>query len=168
MPSPGALSHHLQLGDGVRSLEVGCDEQRGVTLVLEPHAELAGQGGLAGTLQTDEHDDRRRVLGELDGAGLPAEDLDELLVDDLDDLLSGVESLVDLGTERPLADRADETLDHRQRDVGVEQRRADVAQRRIDVVLGQPTLATEVAEGGGQPVRQRGEHRKTLPVGPGG
>jgi hypothetical protein len=66
--------------------------------ILEPVAELAGEGGLAGTLQAGEHDDRRRVLREIERAlsvppPPPAEDADELLVDDLDDLLRGVEGL---------------------------------------------------------------------------
>ena len=53
--------------------------------------------------------DRRRGLGEAEPAGLAAEDPDELLVDDLDDLLRGVERLRDLGAERPLLDRARRT-----------------------------------------------------------
>ena len=42
--------------------------------------------------------------------GLPAENLDELLVDDLDDLLRGVQRLADLLAQGPLADGRDERL----------------------------------------------------------
>ena len=101
----GALADDLELGDGVRALEVGGDEERRVALVLEPLAELAGEGRLAGALQAGEHDDRRRLLGEADRARLPAEDRDELLLHDLDDLLGRVERLADLGAEGALAHR---------------------------------------------------------------
>ena len=131
----GALADDLELGDGVGALEVGGDEERRVPLVLEPLAELAGEGRLAGALQAGEHDDRRRLLGEADRARLPAEDRDELLLHDLDDLLGGVERLADLGAEGALAHRAGEPLDDGQRDVGVEQGEADVADRRVDVGL---------------------------------
>ena len=83
----------VELLHRVRALQVGRDEQRGVPLRLEPAAELAGQGRLTGTLQTGQHDHRRRLLGQPDPAGLAAEDLDELLVDDLDDLLRRVQRL---------------------------------------------------------------------------
>ncbi len=101
---PGALADDLELGDRVRALEVGRDEHRGVPLVLEPGRELAGERRLAGALEAGEHDDRRGLLGEPDAAGLAAEDADELLVDDLDDLLGRVERLADLGPEGPLPD----------------------------------------------------------------
>ena len=87
----GLVADDLQLGHRVGPLQVGGDEQRLVALVLEPERELAGQRRLAGALQAGEHDHRRRVLGEAQPPGLAAEDLDELLVDDLDDLLRGVE-----------------------------------------------------------------------------
>ena len=93
----GALAGDLELGDGVGSLQVGGDEQRGVSLVLEPPAELAGEGGLARSLQAGEHDHGGRLLRERELPGLPAEDRDELLLHDLDDLLGRVESLAHLG-----------------------------------------------------------------------
>ena len=97
-------------------------------------------------------------LANCDPAGLAAEDADELVVDDLDDLLGGVEGAADLGTERPLAHRGGELPHHRQRDVGVEQGDPDVADRRVDVGLGQAALAPEALEGDGQAVREAGEH----------
>ena len=42
-----------------------------------------------------------RVLGVADATRLAAEDRDELVVDDLDDLLGGVERLAHLGAARP-------------------------------------------------------------------
>ena len=81
---------------------------RRVALAAQPVGELAGERRLAGALQAGEHDHGRRVLGEPQPAGLAAEDRDELLVDDLDDLLRRVERLVHLGALRALPDRGDE------------------------------------------------------------
>ena len=66
----GPLADDLELGDGVRALQVGGDEDRGVALVLEPAGQLAGERRLAGALQAGEHDHGRRVLRELDAPRL--------------------------------------------------------------------------------------------------
>ncbi len=142
----GALGDHLELVDRVGALEVAGDQQRGVLLLLQPVAELAREGGLTGTLQTGEHDDRRAALGEPHPAGLATEDRDELLVDDLDDLLGRVQRTGDLGTECPLLDLLDEGPDDRQRDVRLQQRDADLAGGGVDVRLAQAALAPEVLE----------------------
>ena len=154
----GPLADHLQLGDRVGPLQVGGDQDRGVALGLEPAGQLAGQRGLTGALQTGEHDHRRRVLGEAQPPGLPAQDRDELLVDDLDDLLGRVQRLGDLGALGALADRGDERPDRLQRDVGLQQRLADRAQRVVDVLVRQPSLAAQVFERRGQTIGERVEH----------
>ena len=104
----GPLAVDLELVDGVGALEVGGDQQRAVALLLEPQRELGGQRRLAGALEAGQHDHRRRGLREAQPAGLAAEDRDELLVDDLDDLLGGVERPADLLAAGPLLDRGDE------------------------------------------------------------
>ena len=155
---PGALTHDLELLDRVRALQVGGDEHRALALVLEPQRELGGERGLSGALEAGQHDHGRRGLREPQPPGLAAEDPDELLVDDLDDLLGGVQRLADLGAAGALLDRRDEVLDHGQRDVGLEQRQPDLAPGGVDVGLGQPPLAAEVLEGVGETIRKRGEH----------
>ena len=149
----------LQLLDGVRALQVAGDQHRRLALLLQPQRELGRERRLAGTLQAGEHDDGRAGLGVAQPPGLAAEDGDELLVDDLDDLLGGVQRLADLLAPRALLDRRDEVLDHRQRDVGLEQGDPDLARGRVDVGLGEPALATEVLEGVGKAVGQGGEQR---------
>jgi hypothetical protein len=133
-----------------------------MALVGQPAAQLARECGLARSLEPGEHDHRRRVLGQLDPPGLPAEDRHKLLVDDLHDLLGRVERAADLSAERPLADRRGELADDRQCDVGLEQGETDVADRGVDVGLGQPTLAPQVPEGDGQAVGKAREHRPRL------
>ena len=110
---PGALADDLQLGDRARPLQIAGHQQRRVPLAAQPVGQLAGQRRFAGTLQTGQHDHRRRGLGERKPAGLAAEDPDEFLVDDLDDLLGRVESTRHLSATGTLLDAADELADHR-------------------------------------------------------
>ena len=65
----------------------------------------------------------------------PAHQLGQLLVDDRDDLLAGVQRLEHLGAKCPLLHRAGELLDHLEVDVGLEQREADLAQRGVHLLL---------------------------------
>ncbi len=154
----GALGDDAQLVDGVGALEVAGDEQRGVALALEPEAELSGERRLARALEAGEHDHGGGGLGEPQPPGLAAEDGDELLVDDLDDLLGGVQRLGDLGAARPLLHVGDEGPDHGQGDVGFQQGDTDLACRGVDVRLGQAALAPEVLEGRAKAVGESIEH----------
>ena len=154
----GALAVDLELLDGVRPLQVGSDQHRRLVLALQPERQLRGQGGLTGTLEAGQHDHRRRVLGVAQAAGLAAEDGDELLVDDLDDLLGGVQRLADLLAAGPLLDRSDELLDHRQRDVGLEQGDAHFAHRLVDISLRQRTAPGQLVEDAAESFLQLLEH----------
>ena len=58
---------------------------------------------------------------------------------------------------------ADELLDHRQGDVGLEQRDADLARGGVDVGLGELALAPQVLEGVGKAVGESGEHGVVSP-----
>ena len=107
-----------------------------MALSLKPFRELASQCRLAGALQAGQHYHGRRHLGEGQLASLPAQDADQFLVDDLDDLLGGVQGGGDLGALRPLLDARDERADDRQRNVGFEQRQPDFARGGVDVGVG--------------------------------
>src|SRR5262249_14220941 len=117
--------------------------QRRVALALEPARQLAGERRLTRALQTRQHDHGRRVLGEPYAPRLAAQDVDQLVVYDLDDLLGGVERLGHLRAAGPLFDLRDEVLDDGQRHVGLEERDADLARRGVDVGLGQLALAAQ-------------------------
>ena len=93
-----------------------------------------------------EHDHRRRFLGEPDGADLTAQDTDEFLVDDLDDLLRGVEGAADLGSCAAFLDRRDELLDHIEVDIRFEQGDADLAHGGVDVGLAETPFGPEALE----------------------
>ena len=145
----------LQLVHGIRTLQVGGDEQRGVAVLLKLLGELSGERRLTRPLQAREHDHRRRRLGEFQTTLLAAEDADELLVDDLHDLLGRVQRLIDLIAERTLAHLRGECLDDIERDIGVEQRTPDLADGAVDVGGGELSLRAEGAEGLGQPIGER-------------
>jgi hypothetical protein len=135
-----------------------------VALGLHPLRELAGEGGLAGALEAGEHDHGGRVLGPVQLAGLAAEHLHQLVVDDLDDLLGGVERLGDLLAEGPLADLGGEAAHHGDRDVGVEQGSTDLADRLVDVRLGEAAVATQALERLCDAIGEVVEH-EALPLG---
>ena len=115
-------------------------------LGLQPAAQFPGEGGLARALQAGEHDHRRWLLGEPDGADLATQDADEFLVDDLDDLLRGVEGAADLGSCAAFLDRRDELLDHIEVDVRFEQGDTDLAHGGVDVGLAEAPLGPEALE----------------------
>ena len=90
--------------------------------------------------------------------------MNELAVNDLDELLPGREALADFLTERPLLDAFDERLDHGQRNVGFEERKAHLPQRVLDVCLGQAALAAQLFCGVRQPPGQILEHAQDITV----
>ena len=85
-------------------------------------------------------------VGEDELAAGAAHQLRELLVDDLDDHLAGVEALEHAGADRLLADVGDELLGDLEVDVGLEQREADLAHRLVDVGLAQLPARAQVRE----------------------
>ena len=145
------LRDDLQLLHRAGALEVTGHQDGGVPLPGEVLRQLAGERGLTRALQTGEHDHRRRGLREADALRVAAEDLDELLVDDLDDLLRRVQRLRHLRAGGALLDALDEGAHHGQGDVGLQQREADLAGGGVDVRLGQAALATQILQCPGEP-----------------
>ena len=83
------------------TIDVDRDQHGAMAALLEPVRQLAGGGGLAGTLQAGHEHDGRRLRGELQLGGVFAEDGDQLVANDLDDLLGGRERGHDFLAERP-------------------------------------------------------------------
>ena len=59
------LAKRLQLFDGGGAVDVCGDQQAAPPLFLQAQCQLPGLRRLARALQTDQHDDRRRRVGEL-------------------------------------------------------------------------------------------------------
>ena len=77
---------------------------------------------------------------------MAAEDVDELVADDFDDLLGGREGGEDFLAHGLRLDGLDELLDDLEVDVGLQQRHADLAQRRLDVGFAQRAAAAQAVE----------------------
>src|SRR6478752_96862 len=71
----------------------------------------------------------------------------QLLVDDLDHLLAGVQVADDLLRQAALLDVGGERLDDLEVDVGLQQRQPDLAQDLVHLVLGQRAALTDVGQG---------------------
>ena len=72
--------------------------------------------------------------------------VDELVADDFDDLLGGVEGGGDLGAEGLGADVLDDFAGDVEVDVGLEEGDADLAEGVVDVFVGEGALAAQVFE----------------------
>ena len=81
-------------------------------------------------------------------------------MDDLDDLLRGVERLAQLEADRPLADAGLEVADDLEVDVGFEQRESDLAEDLVDVLLTKAATASEPLEDAIESVGQGLEHAR--------
>ncbi len=123
--------------------------------------DLGGGGGLARALQADHHDRDRGRGVEVDRVGGGAERLDQLVVDDLDDHLTGGDRLHHLDADRALAQPVHEFAHHVEGDVGLEQGPADLARSGVDVGSGQRAAARQPVENAGQLVGQAFEHPNT-------
>ena len=80
---------------------------------------------------------------KLEARPFAAHERDELLVQDADERLAGRQAGGDFRAERLLLDPLDECLDHRQRNVGFEQRHAHFAQGLAYIFFGDAAAAAQ-------------------------
>ncbi len=140
------LAQRLELLDGGRTIDVGRDEQRAASLLLETKRELPGVRRLSRALQPDEDvNGRRRVAVGQAGRGA-AHQLDEFVVDELDDGLGRRQRGEDVRTDGFFFDAVDELFRDREGDIGLEQRDADLAQYLSDVRLGESAAIRQPVE----------------------
>ena len=123
-------------------------------LLSQVSRQLARKGRLPCSLEPGKHNHGGWMLGVPQAPCLSTEDSHKLFVDDLDDLLRRIQRPRDLRGERTLLDSGTEFTHNGERDIGIKERDPDLAYRLIDVVLGQATLAPQIAERGRQPIRQ--------------
>src|SRR3569623_2735081 len=123
--------------------------------------ELGGGRGLARPLQADQHDHRRRGDVEFEYRRIGAEQLDQRVVDELDDLLPRGDRAQHVLADRQLGRLVDEVPRDGQRDVRLEQRDAYLAHRRADIGFGKRTTTAQAIEDAAKPVAQTVEHQIT-------
>ena len=156
---PGPLADDLQLGHGVRALQVGrrpaagcgparCSQRPSLpaSVVLPAPCRPASMITVGGFLASCS----RRVSPPR----MPTSSSLTILTTCCAGLSACETSTPSARSRTPAVNCAHD----RQRDVGVEQRPADLAHRRVDVGLGQPALAAQGLERRGQAVGEGGEH----------
>ena len=104
----------------------------------------------------------RRI--EVDGDAFGAQHLDQLVMDDLDDHLAGLDRLQHLGADGLLAHLVGEGAHDVQRHVGLEQRTAHLAQRRRDIGLRQRAAAGQAVQDGAKAFLEDFKHLIFLSV----
>ena len=114
-------------------------------LFLEQPRELAAGGGFARAVQAD-HQHAGRVAGEIERRVRRAEQCDQFVVDDLDDLLTGLNALDDFDPDGLGLDALDEIASDLEIHVGIEQRQPDLAQGVADVGLGNLAQPAQIAK----------------------
>ena len=141
------LGDNLQLLARGGTIDVHRHQHGTMSALLEPVRQLARGGGLTGTLQAGHQHHGGRLRGELQLGRVFAEDVDQFVANDLDDLLGGRKRGHHFLAERLLADVLDQFLDDLEVDVGFQQRHADFFQRFADVFFGQRALSAQVLKG---------------------
>ena len=139
------LSELLELVDRGGTLQVGGDEAGAATLLPQEQGELRGGRRLARALEAREQDHGRGPARERKLRAARAHQGRQLVVDDLHDLLAGLQALQDLLAEGALANLGDELLDDLEVDVGLEQREADLAHGAGDRLFVELAAAPKVA-----------------------
>ncbi len=134
------LAEHLQLLDGGGTLQVGRHQQRLAAAGGQDLPELAAGRRLARTLQAAEHQ-HRDVAAEMERMIDRPHQADQLLVDDVNELLGGIERFENRFAHGLLANALHEVLDHRQADVGLQQRPLDRLQAVAHVRFGEPSAS---------------------------
>ena len=149
----------FQLQDGGRAINVGAGEQHLLALVFfQPLGELAGRGGFTRALQAGQQNDHGRLRAQVQRPDARAHQRDQLIVDEFDQHLAGRQALVELLADHLAADGVDEALDHRQRDIRLQQRHAHLAQGVGDVLLGEAPATAQALHDALQAFSQFVEH----------
>ena len=115
--------------------------------ILEPIGEFARGRGFAGALQSGHQNDGWRLRGKLHPRRIVAEDFDQFVAHNLDDLLAGRKRSQYLLADRLRLNLVDELLDDFEVDVGFQQRQTDLAQRFLDVFFAENGLAAQALKG---------------------
>src|SRR5581483_3614630 len=151
------LAEGFQLIHGGRTKNVRSHQQRGAALLEEQPGELGAGGGFAGAVQTH-HQYAGRVAAQIQAIVGRAQKFDQFVMDDLDDLLAGLDALDDFLAESLGFDAFDEIAGDLEIDIGLQQGEPDLAQGISDIGLGNFAEAAQVLEGILEFAAQRVEH----------
>ena len=143
---PDLLGQHAQLLHGSRTIDVACSQQGfSAAFGLEHIGQFAGKGGLTGTVETC-HEDYGRASVEVQLGRLAAHELCQLVVDDLDHHLLGLDGSEHVLSQGLLLDGVGKLLGDLVIDVGIQQCATHVLQRFRYVYLCDFALALQYLE----------------------
>ena len=136
--------HGLQLFDGCRTVDVGGDRQHFFLVIFAQQSrEFADGRRLARALESRHEHHRRRLRGQIQSLVSATHERAQFVMHDADERLSGRERADDFLPERLFLDPGDEFLDHRQGDIGFEQRHTDFTHGVGNVVFGEAGLTAQ-------------------------
>jgi len=149
-----------ELLDGRGAHEVAGDEVGSAALGFEPACEFGGGGGFAGAVEANDED--AGGFGEIELGGSAAEEGDEFVLKDFDDLLAGRDAAQDVFAEGFFFYPGDEVFGDLVVDVGVEQGQPDFAEGIGDVLFADASLTAKVLEYVLKFIRKPAEHGSRL------
>src|SRR5690625_4762864 len=142
-----AFTVDLKLFYRVRALQVSCHQDRNVAIMFEVLRQLPSNSRLTGTLQTDQHDNCRWRLRNVQLSSFATKDFFQLILNNLHYLLSGVHSFRIFFVAFAFLDLRHKLPNGWDGNVGIEQRTANFARCWIDIRLCKPAFITKVFEG---------------------
>ena len=118
-----------------------------LVLVCQVFGYFCGRGGFTGTLQAH-HQERGRGGGiDIEVLNIFAtEHFDHGIMDNFNDLLSGLNGFDDFGANRTFFYDFNELFDDGQGDIGLEQRHTDLAGGGVDVILAQAAFTAQLVK----------------------
>ena len=141
------LSQHLELLDGGGTHQVTGGQQGLSSLLCKACGQLGGGGGLSRSLETQQQDDRQGVGPlELELLLFIAQEGYNLVVDNLDELLSGINRPQDLFALGLLDGAVDKAAHHPQVHVGFQQGKLDLLYGLFYILLRNGGLSAELAD----------------------
>ena len=139
------FSDNFQLVNGGGTVNVTGNQQDFLSIVTQFESQFAGGRGFTAAVETDQHNNGGFSAGGKFG-NAAAQEFNQLVVDDFDDLLTGGHAFDNFLTDAFIADGFDEFADDLQIDVSLEQGKADFAHGLGDIFLCQRALSTEFTE----------------------
>ena len=152
------LRQHGELIDGRGPIHVGRHQIRPHLALAQEIGNFPGRRGLTRTLKAHQHDDGGFLPLQIQLGGLAAQERNQLVVHDLDDLLRGADALDDFLSEAFAAHILHKVLNDLEINVGFQERETHLAQAGLNVFLGQLALSAQIAEGGRKSVGKIFEH----------
>ena len=143
----GLLTHHLQLLNGGRAVDIAGNQQRAAALTAVILAKLCGVGGFTVALQAAHHQHGLALVFQAqDFRLIAAHEVGQLFIDDFDNLLGGGQAFHDLLPHGALRNLCAEVLGNLVVDIGLQQGHAHLTHGGLDISLVQLALAAQLFE----------------------